>query len=143
MSTDFLVRFLFFFNVTATTDIYTLSLHDALPIYAEPAVLAHLADDLAVHRPDAVPAREAFLDLGRQQLVVVRPEVAAQLLLLLAVPDVHQSSKLQAQGLQNAGAHAGGEAAVDDERVPGDERRVLRREERCRRCDLLGTAEAT
>src|SRR5258705_1062626 len=26
-------RFLFFFNDTATTEIYTLSLHDALPIY--------------------------------------------------------------------------------------------------------------
>src|SRR5437870_13696044 len=25
--------FFFFFNVTATTDIYTLSLHDALPIF--------------------------------------------------------------------------------------------------------------
>src|SRR5437867_6863846 len=28
-----LIRILFFFNTTATTDIYTLSLHDALPIY--------------------------------------------------------------------------------------------------------------
>src|SRR5256886_5325271 len=27
------LRFLFFFNDTATTEIYTLSLHDALPIY--------------------------------------------------------------------------------------------------------------
>src|SRR2546429_2813657 len=27
--------FLFFFNDTATTEIYTLSLHDALPIYQE------------------------------------------------------------------------------------------------------------
>src|SRR3712207_7726900 len=27
----------FFFNDTATTEIYTLSLHDALPIYAAPA----------------------------------------------------------------------------------------------------------
>src|SRR3712207_8332153 len=27
------IRFLFFFNDTATTEIYTLSLHDALPIY--------------------------------------------------------------------------------------------------------------
>src|SRR5436190_15575815 len=27
----------FFFNDTATTEIYTLSLHDALPIWAEPA----------------------------------------------------------------------------------------------------------
>ena len=26
----------FFFNDTATTEIYTLSLHDALPIYREP-----------------------------------------------------------------------------------------------------------
>ena len=27
------VAFIFFFNDTATTEIYTLSLHDALPIY--------------------------------------------------------------------------------------------------------------
>src|SRR5256886_11957005 len=31
-----LLLFLFFFNDTATTEIYTLSLHDALPIYASP-----------------------------------------------------------------------------------------------------------
>src|SRR3712207_8652455 len=31
------VRSLFFFNDTATTEIYTLSLHDALPISAVPA----------------------------------------------------------------------------------------------------------
>src|SRR2546429_6479832 len=30
----------FFFNDTATTEIYTLSLHDALPIYGPAAVLA-------------------------------------------------------------------------------------------------------
>src|SRR5438132_11315884 len=29
----FLCSFFFFFNDTATTEIYTLSLHDALPIY--------------------------------------------------------------------------------------------------------------
>src|SRR5947199_5803841 len=29
------VLFFFFFNDTATTEIYTLSLHDALPIYAD------------------------------------------------------------------------------------------------------------
>src|SRR5438105_10142888 len=29
-------RFLFFFTITATTDIYTLSLHDALPISIHP-----------------------------------------------------------------------------------------------------------
>src|SRR5437762_13648714 len=32
MSTYFYYYFLFFFNDTATTEIYTLSLHDALPI---------------------------------------------------------------------------------------------------------------
>src|SRR5690242_1098395 len=31
------IVFFFFFNDTATTEIYTLSLHDALPIYAETA----------------------------------------------------------------------------------------------------------
>src|SRR5690554_8218196 len=31
-----LFLFFFFFNDTATTEIYTLSLHDALPIYAGP-----------------------------------------------------------------------------------------------------------
>src|SRR6266705_4029908 len=29
----FTINFFFFFNDTATTEIYTLSLHDALPIY--------------------------------------------------------------------------------------------------------------
>ena len=31
--------FFFFFNDTATTEIYTLSLHDALPIYGTPTLL--------------------------------------------------------------------------------------------------------
>src|SRR5690242_21325512 len=34
LSIDVLLVFLFFFNATATTKIYTLSLHDALPIFA-------------------------------------------------------------------------------------------------------------
>src|SRR5258708_10883968 len=33
-----LVSHFFFFNDTATTEIYTLSLHDALPIYRHPSV---------------------------------------------------------------------------------------------------------
>src|SRR5688572_32061131 len=35
------ILFFFFFNDTATTEIYTLSLHDALPIY-QPMVRAYL-----------------------------------------------------------------------------------------------------
>src|SRR5436853_2486209 len=33
-----LLRFCFFFNDTATTEIYTLSLHDALPTFSRPAI---------------------------------------------------------------------------------------------------------
>src|SRR5256885_7154421 len=36
--------YFFFFNDTATTEIYTLSLHDALPISAQHAMLLHTAD---------------------------------------------------------------------------------------------------
>src|SRR6266487_4419202 len=37
--------FFFFFNDTATTEIYTLSLHDALPIFALEIALAHELDE--------------------------------------------------------------------------------------------------
>src|ERR1035437_853216 len=51
---------LFFFNDTATTEIYTLSLHDALPIYAAwqvvPARELVPGDILRVHSGDIVPA---------------------------------------------------------------------------------------
>src|SRR3712207_7829952 len=36
-----MIEHLFFFNDTATTEIYTLSLHDALPISMEGAFAAH------------------------------------------------------------------------------------------------------
>src|SRR2546428_13961650 len=39
----------FFFNDTATTEIYTLSLHDALPIFRQP--LGRPEDDVLVLRP--------------------------------------------------------------------------------------------
>src|SRR2546430_17704670 len=58
------IRFFFFFNDTATTEIYTLSLHDALPILLAGAgsqtgskrsrAIAHLAD-LAGTRCGNVP----------------------------------------------------------------------------------------
>src|SRR2546422_8511888 len=38
MSLELSYYFLFFFNDTATTEIYTLSLHDALPIYLDQPV---------------------------------------------------------------------------------------------------------
>src|SRR6266513_1372765 len=42
------VLFFFFFNDPATTEIYTLSLHDALPIYLHPALEPLLADTYGV-----------------------------------------------------------------------------------------------
>src|SRR2546430_14548631 len=41
--------FLFFFNDTATTEIYTLSLHDALPIYLGPLARRHVHDRAVLH----------------------------------------------------------------------------------------------
>ena len=45
----------FFFNDTATTEIYTLSLHDALPIWAFFHVVAHILFPTPV--PDSVAAK--------------------------------------------------------------------------------------
>src|SRR3712207_8444959 len=45
------ISYIFFFNDTATTEIYTLSLHDALPIFAGEAAL----DEVLLRRdPDGV-----------------------------------------------------------------------------------------
>src|SRR2546425_1283691 len=45
----FVLFFFFFFNDTATTEIYTLSLHDALPISAPPSGSARWCD--SCHTP--------------------------------------------------------------------------------------------
>src|SRR2546430_10138967 len=50
----------FFFNDTATTEIYTLSLHDALPIYK---FLKRLNEDMfagTVYTHDALGTKESF-----------------------------------------------------------------------------------
>src|SRR5258708_20691166 len=44
------ITFFFFFNDTATTEIYTLSLHDALPISSWPVVLGADAFEVVSHR---------------------------------------------------------------------------------------------
>src|SRR2546426_4102327 len=57
---SYTISFLFFFNDTATTEIYTLSLHDALPIYC-PAdqILPHARRaDLGLRDPDRVPPHD-------------------------------------------------------------------------------------
>src|SRR5438477_8169784 len=53
--------FFFFFNDTATTEIYTLSLHDALPISA--VIIAHTRWDKSpgggwVRSPQSIPVKQ-------------------------------------------------------------------------------------
>src|SRR2546422_2991776 len=65
--------FFFFFNDTATTEIYTLSLHDALPIYHGLLLLRRRAARLPHDRPcDRGPSRRrrpaALLRLGARPL---------------------------------------------------------------------------
>src|SRR5256886_15753664 len=58
--------FFFFFNDTATTEIYTLSLHDALPIYLRQ--IQQVVDDLQQHPGrGADGVGEARLGRGRSE----------------------------------------------------------------------------
>src|SRR5256885_14499926 len=57
----FVVFFFFFFNDTATTEIYTLSLHDALPIFPESDSWCSAADDvIRGAKPAALPKVRHF-----------------------------------------------------------------------------------
>src|SRR5258708_30911387 len=51
----------FFFNDTATTEIYTLSLHDALPIYGEVHLAAHHRPQLEQREPQVIFAVAGIL----------------------------------------------------------------------------------
>src|SRR5947209_20031569 len=64
----------FFFNDTATTEIYTLSLHDALPICAVPiAIDDNLLRKIIKRRlPTAVRSEEHTSELQSRQYLVCR-----------------------------------------------------------------------
>src|SRR3712207_9295313 len=79
MSTISILCF-FFFNDTATTEIYTLSLHDALPIFGVPELEqrvgnapASLIEDAPVD-DDPLPNRLAVLGVVADEVVVQGPE---------------------------------------------------------------------
>src|SRR5258706_15648951 len=59
--------FFFFFNDTATTEIYTLSLHDALPIFQLSAEIFQLlrAESTFQKRPSVHPGRGVPLKINR------------------------------------------------------------------------------
>src|SRR3712207_7484184 len=59
-------RYYFFFNDTATTEIYTLSLHDALPIYRVVVDRMQLRDDAIELIPDLAALRPRH---ARQRLI--------------------------------------------------------------------------
>src|SRR2546426_1307135 len=57
------ISFFFFFNDTATTEIYTLSLHDALPIFAAHARFAE---------QERVRLQHRVVSAGRDQQLIFR-----------------------------------------------------------------------
>src|SRR3712207_1358929 len=60
---DYTLFHLFFFNDTATTEIYTLSLHDALPIYA----VSYFVSYYDVYTPEAyVPSKDLYIEKEAQ-----------------------------------------------------------------------------
>src|SRR2546430_17008715 len=50
------MSYFFFFNDTATTEIYTLSLHDALPIYSDSDSSVHSTDAATFRSSSTIPA---------------------------------------------------------------------------------------
>src|SRR5256885_15839699 len=83
--------FFFFFNDTATTEIYTLSLHDALPIYVfQRSAAAHAVEELVVvldevgldaHQEDRHARNDGQVRQEHRQVVDQRgPEPADDLL---------------------------------------------------------------
>src|SRR2546430_8882566 len=65
-----LIFFFFFFNDTATTEIYTLSLHDALPIFGGRYGADQAPRPLVRARDD----RDAAQDTGTPGRVVAHPD---------------------------------------------------------------------
>src|SRR3712207_8971229 len=73
-----LVFYFFFFNDTATTEIYTLSLHDALPIFERPLALGlEAARQKELVDPVLVAVEDAGLEQRRVDSDAVLPFLAA------------------------------------------------------------------
>src|SRR2546422_1696043 len=127
-----LSRFFFFFNDTATTEIYTLSLHDALPISTlgarperpPPAVL--LRDDAAGEGQPDPPATRLVGSAGLEELMLhIRRDSRP------IIPDADPTNRVAALhlDLDPASAAAQGVDRIldDDLERPFDEHRITGR----------------
>src|SRR3712207_9402546 len=83
---------LFFFNDTATTEIYTLSLHDALPIFHDVVALDDDLAHLALRDVLAVLVDDLHLDAGDR-----RADRAGLALLVRVVRSEEHTSELQSR----------------------------------------------
>src|SRR5438034_9311700 len=81
------IPFIFFFNDTATTEIYTLSLHDALPI-------SHFVQHYNAKRERCWIAEQDGAVVG-SVFLVERSKTVAQLRLLLVERSEEHTSELQ------------------------------------------------
>src|SRR2546430_10854188 len=83
--------FLFFFNDTATTEIYTLSLHDALPISG-----GNSSVDRLLHVGDVIPGRPAGCNRTAARELLAEPVVRED-----AADRVHDRSEEHTSELQS------------------------------------------
>ena len=97
----FCVFFVFFFNDTATTEIYTLSLHDALPISAFDLALRLIEDRLGADIAHEVACwfqHPTMRGEGVRQRVPMRPTAEPDLPKLVArARSEEHTSELQSQ----------------------------------------------
>src|SRR5256885_2230416 len=88
MSTALLfLSFFFFFNDTATTEIYTLSLHDALPILKHPDTPCGLKTDAERARHVRHRVREMLNSRGEWELVPPTTEKPLREIMILIRPN--------------------------------------------------------
>src|SRR2546429_4959096 len=117
------VLFFFFFNDTATTEIYTLSLHDALPIYPDTIGLK-----IQIHTPDVgrKRARDAGYSRSRTSTSPHSPSVRHEHSnMQLALPSTSRSEEHTSE-LQSR-LHLVCRLLLEKKktgRVPADDRRV-------------------
>src|SRR3972149_4614351 len=72
MLTNLFLTLFFFFNDTATTEIYTLSLHDALPIFGGGLGVHPVVDVDESHEDDEARSEEHTSELQSQSNLVCR-----------------------------------------------------------------------